>query len=124
MSRHRVFVYGSLMRGERNHYRLARAEFMGEVSTAGAAYALHSVADAFPALTDGEQQVRGEVYVVDDSMLLDLDTLERHPVMYERRIIPLSDGTEAWAYFAKDSWLTAGPVVQSGSWRHHPRRRF
>lgn len=101
MQMHRVFVYGTLKRGQANHPGyLAESRFVGEARTA-AAYLMHSV--GFPLiqkdeLGSGGAPVAGEVYEVDDETLSDLDMLEGNGRMYQRRFITLADGTGAWVY--------------------------
>ena len=56
------------------------------------------------------QNVRGEVYDVNDTVLQKLDRLECHPTIYEREKVPISlqqqvEGdqiTECWCYFLTD----------------------
>lgn len=81
---HRVFVYGSLMRGFGNHGLLKNQAFISNASVEG--FDLHSLG-AFPAVVysdDDHALVRGEVYEVDDEALAKLDRLEGHPHFYER----------------------------------------
>lgn len=73
---HRVFVYGTLKRGFRNHRFLERATFLGEAYTV-ARY--HMLDGHFPVLRDtgpGRMQIAGELYDVDERTLVKLDDLE------------------------------------------------
>src|SRR5688572_26134467 len=92
-----LFVYGSLLRGERHHDVLAAARFLGPARTA-ARYRLVQ-GEAYPALlTAGQATVIGELYEVSAELLVRLDAFEDHPNLYRRTSILLADGTEAWAY--------------------------
>jgi gamma-glutamylcyclotransferase (GGCT)/AIG2-like uncharacterized protein YtfP len=73
---HRVFVYGTLKRGFRNHRFLENAKFLGEAHTV----AVYRMLDGlFPVLRDSgpdHRPVSGEVYEIDAPTLIALDDLE------------------------------------------------
>lgn len=82
---HRVFVYGTLKRGFRNHHFLEKAGFVGEAHTV----APYRMLDGrFPVLRDSgpdRRPVSGEVYEIDAPTLIALDDLESVSTgMYDR----------------------------------------
>lgn len=83
----RIFVYGTLRRGQRNHHLLAAAHFVGAGATV-AHYTLR-VEGTLPYLDAREARypVRGEVYELAPPHLLAIDRLERHPTWYRRCVI-------------------------------------
>lgn len=96
-----VFVYGTLMKGEHNHYFLDKAEYIGEYKTE-ARWGLLNVG-AFPALVPHVLEVKGEVYKVSLSTLHALDRLEgvAHGLYRRRDIVVFDDegnGIEAEVY--------------------------
>ena len=117
----RVFVYGTLLRGEGNHQYLRTARLVGEARTSPA-FRLHDLG-AFPGLVaGGEHVVAGEVYEVDDATLAALDQLEDHPEFYRRTGVVLDDGTAAVTYLLAPDQVEGHPVIASGSWRARGRR--
>jgi gamma-glutamylcyclotransferase (GGCT)/AIG2-like uncharacterized protein YtfP len=112
--RHRVFVYGTLLRGEVNHHLLAGAEFLGPHRT-DACYTLYDLG-AYPGLSrGGRAAVAGEVYRIDDAGMRQLDRLEDYPRLYGRLLIPSPYG-RAWIYVYRRR-LKDLPVIPSGDWR-------
>ncbi len=117
----RVFVYGTLRRGERNHHVLAGAPRLGRHTTR-AEYTLYDTG-AYPAATaPGTTAVRGEVYTVDAATFEALDVLEDYPMLYTRRRIETPFG-RAWIYL----WIAAPnvrwPVIVHGDWcRRHAHK--
>jgi gamma-glutamylcyclotransferase (GGCT)/AIG2-like uncharacterized protein YtfP len=113
--RRTIFVYGSLLRGESNHERLAGARFLGEARSAPS----FSLVDlgAYPGLVrGGGRVVHGEVYVVPPALLVKLDAFEGHPRLYRRRRILLEDGRWVEAYLLAKA--PPAPVhIESGRWR-------
>lgn len=91
----RIFVYGSLKRGFSNHARLAQATFVGECQTAPRYRLL--VFGAYPALSEGDHEVAGELYAVHPRTLRALDRFEGQA--YQRASVELADGSVAEAYF-------------------------
>ena len=96
-----VFVYGTLMKGEHNHYFLDKEEYIGEYKTE-ARWGLLNVG-AFPALVPHVFEVKGEVYKVSLSTLHALDRLEgvAHGLYRRRDIVVFDDagnGIEAEVY--------------------------
>jgi gamma-glutamylcyclotransferase (GGCT)/AIG2-like uncharacterized protein YtfP len=91
----RIFVYGSLKRGFSNHAQLAQATFVGECQTAPRYRLL--VFGAYPALSEGDREVAGELYAVDQRALFDLDRFEGKA--YRRASVELADGSTAQAFF-------------------------
>ncbi|MFN3701138.1 MAG: gamma-glutamylcyclotransferase [Alphaproteobacteria bacterium] len=100
-----VFVYGTLMRGERNHAVMKDAVYLGAIRTARAGFDLvefesgSAIGKFTPGLLDnGGYYISGEVYEVDAALLEELDAFELEGVEYTRKRIFLSDGTSAWTY--------------------------
>ena len=118
----RVFVYGTLLRGEPNHRVLAGAELVGEARTEPA-FELVSLGP-FPAMVSGgSTAVAGEVYEVDRWTLAALDRLEGHPSFYRRERIRLESGEEVLAYLLDPGQAQGRPVIESGSWKHEQKER-
>lgn len=111
-----LFVYGTLRRGERHHDELGGSIFLRLARTA-CRYAVRDVA-GFPALLPGTNEVPGELFEVDDALLARLDVFEGET--YARRLVELSDGSRAEAYFLADSALGA---EEGGAARHDGGRR-
>ena len=95
MTRLPLFVYGTLRRGESNHHELRDAIFLRSARTARR-YAVRQI-DGFPAMLEGAAEVAGELFDVGDDLLARLDVFEGST--YARRLVELSDGTPAQAYF-------------------------
>jgi gamma-glutamylaminecyclotransferase len=97
----RLFVYGTLKRGQRSHHLLRGQVFEHEARTAPR-YRLYD-AGAFPLLVEDPANglaVQGEVWSVDDAALDRLDEWEGVPRLYSRRPITLEgEAGPVWAYF-------------------------
>jgi gamma-glutamylcyclotransferase (GGCT)/AIG2-like uncharacterized protein YtfP len=103
---HRLFVYGSLKRGLSNAFRLRGAECL-DADARAEGYALIRYVAGYPGLArDPERSARGELFLVEDAVLAELDEFEECPDVYyrEKILVRLSDGTlvEAFAYIATD----------------------
>jgi gamma-glutamylaminecyclotransferase len=117
-----VMVYGTLLRGEPNHGRMAGARFVRDVRTE----ARFTLADLgpFPALREGgSTAVLGEVYEVTPQHLAALDRFEGVPHLYERVTVRLADSALAQAYVQRGASLSEGDVIASGDWRAHRKEK-
>lgn len=116
-----VFVYGTLRRGEVNHYLLETAHFYGPHSTEPH-YKMFSLG-AYPAVVQGgPDRVQGEVYRVDGRTMSRLDWLEGYPGAYRRKLIPTPWG-RAWIYLYREG-VHDRKRIPGGLWRddrHHRR---
>ena len=111
-----VFVYGSLRKGFHNHYLLERSTILHDDAVITGTMASLG---GFPCVTtEGNNQIHGEIYEVDDPTLADLDRLEGHPSFYCREVVRSSKG-DVWVYLIKDSSYYNGgyPLVKDGVWR-------
>lgn len=114
----RLFVYGTLLRGEANHGLIARGLFIREARTTPS-YTLISLG-AFPGLvTGGSLSVVGELYEVTPQILAGLDRLEGHPRFYCRSLITLNDSSSAEAYLLPTRFAATYPHILSGDWKQH-----
>lgn len=91
----RLFVYGTLMRGEEAHHKLNGAQFLGKVNTAPR-YRLNRIDNDFYEMTSGNESVPGELYEVTSDLLQSIDEWEYS--IYYRKEIELEDGSFAYAY--------------------------
>src|SRR5512134_770258 len=116
-STHRVFVYGTLMRGFANHSYLQNAAFLGTALTVDR-YALYADIIPFVIRQEPVSRIIGEVYEIDEFTLGELDRLERHPFWYRRDqvMVELSGGErlQSWLYFYP---RPSGQLVETGDFR-------
>jgi gamma-glutamylcyclotransferase (GGCT)/AIG2-like uncharacterized protein YtfP len=112
-----VFVYGTLKRGEQNHHWLEGASWQGEAELSGVL--LHDLGP-FPMAVIGEGTAIGEVYAVEEPGLARLDELEGYPRLYDRQMLSLNDGRQAWVYLGRPRQVRHAPLVVGGSW--HPTK--
>ena len=112
-----VFVYGTLKRGEKNHHWLEGASWQGEAELSGVL--LHDLGP-FPMAVIGEGTAIGEVYAVEERGLARLDELEGYPRLYDRQMLSLNDGRQAWVYLGRPRQVRHAPLVVGGSW--HPTK--
>jgi len=106
-----LFVYGTLMKGMRNHVYLEKAQFVGEAVTKPEFELMTN--GSIPAMREGKETVKGEVYEVDEETLKGLDVLEEvNSKLYEKREIDLGD-KKAVAYLG-------GSIFNFDTWEHVP----
>lgn len=120
---HNVFVYGTLLKGERNDFLLKNATCIAEhCTTLGE---LYDTGYGYPAIKlSNEARVYGELYQVSDDELIELDRLEGYTDgaennLYERVIhsVETETGTTtAFVYVAASENLLNERIV-SGNWR-------
>lgn len=114
----RLFVYGTLMRGESNHHYLESARFLRAAVTC-AEFALADFVD-YPAIVrPGSCAIVGELYEVDEATLTRVDELEEVPEFYERCEIELEDKTVALTYVLPMRFVESegGTILGHGDWR-------
>ena len=108
-----LFVYGTLKRGFSNHGRISHAAFVGESETERRYRLL--VFGSYPALAaDGEQEIHGELYLVDESHLADLDEFEGEA--YRRGSVSLADGRTAQTYLLVSELLNRAVPAPQNRW--------
>lgn len=114
MSRHLVFVYGTLKRGGCNHALLERATFVDHAHTLPEYVMIDGPYPRIDHAAEGDRdaaQIVGEVYRVDDATLRALDVLEDAPDLYRREQIEVQlasipevlDGV--WIYVTQPDFL-------------------
>ena len=92
----KVFVYGTLMRGEANHSYLENAAFLGRAAIEG--YDMYDVG-AYPAIVDGNSIIVGELYQVPKEDMASIDMLEGQGSLYIKRCEKLTfDGKTTLAF--------------------------
>lgn len=78
-----VFVYGTLLKGQRNHeHFLWNCVYLGKATVAG--FDMYDIG-SFPGIVPGEGTVKGELYEVSKGTLRDLDYLEGEGSLYIRK---------------------------------------
>jgi gamma-glutamylcyclotransferase (GGCT)/AIG2-like uncharacterized protein YtfP len=111
-----LFVYGSLITGEKHAGQLAGARCLGQARTVPA-YTLVDLGE-YPALVeDGATAIAGELYEVDEVTLRRLDAFEGHPDEYRRAPVRLDGRAHAEAYFYPSARTAGLPTIAGGDWR-------
>ncbi|XP_019957634.2 gamma-glutamylaminecyclotransferase B [Paralichthys olivaceus] len=93
----RIFVYGTLKKGQPNYYRMfdganGKAQFLASALTAERYPLVIASKHNIPFLLNipGQgRRVHGEIYEVDDEMLRFLDDFEGVPTLYQRTLVKL-----------------------------------
>ncbi len=108
-----LFVYGSLMRGEINHYLLDNAEYIGDDAIADAE--LFNLGP-YPMFVPGTGTLYGECYHIPLQIIPNLDRLEDHPHFYQRRWMSCLSGQIRLVYQGFASHIQGYPKIVSGYW--------
>ena len=123
----RLFDYGSLMSGERDHALLASAKLLGPARTRPE-FHLVDLGVYAALVPGGDVSVVGELYLVDRKACFAIDVHKQCSVLYERIIIQLDDGSSAHAYVMPEERVRGKRRLKGGSWRDRfappPRERF
>lgn len=96
----KVFVYGSLKRGGniRGMQFFQDAVNVGQATTTAGIYDMLDLG-AFPGVIfDGQHDITGEVYIVDEPILAQLDAIEGYPDFYDRAEVETTEG-KAFMYY-------------------------
>jgi gamma-glutamylaminecyclotransferase len=115
-----VFVYGTLLSGQRNHSLLFGSRFIctGQTTSDFELVDLGDFPAMIPADSDSEGfSIFGEVYAVDHSILEILDEIEDHPRFYRRTPVELADGSLVDVYLLTAHQAAFYPRIPSGDWR-------
>lgn len=132
-----VFVYGTLMPGERNAH-VAGAGFTAQPATLRGFTLLHLHPEGYPALVPGppDAEVRGaaltyapQAWAAALPGLDDLEGLHESPPLYTRQVVQVQQEggplRPAWVYvYARAERLTqpGAWALPSGDWRDQPGR--
>ena len=113
--KYRVLVYGTLMKGERNHHYMGQAKFItSDLATCDTDFVMlqfpstSSPGDFSPGVERVTKKqtingaIVGEVYEVDENGLASMDDLEQNGIHYKREMVSLTDGSNAWIYIHVD----------------------
>ena len=112
----RLFVYGLLLQGEREHGMLEGAPLLSEACTT----AEHTLVDLdfYPVLlVGGRVAVQGELYGVSRQLRFKLDVHHQCPALFRRISVKLADGTEAETYAMDEEKVRGKRRLRGGSWR-------
>lgn len=119
----KIFVYGTLLRGFGNwSWALQDQTFIGAAETKPE-YFMVSLG-GFPGVCEGGTvAIKGEVFEVTDERMVDINRLEGYNPsapkdgMYDKELITLADGSDAYIYTYNDPGKRER--IESGSWRQH-----
>jgi gamma-glutamylcyclotransferase (GGCT)/AIG2-like uncharacterized protein YtfP len=125
MNKHLIFVYGSLRRGCAGamSIRFPDSKFIAEAKVSGSLYDL----GAYPGLllNESNSPVTGEVYEIDDELLMKLDEFEAS-TNYCRRQVEISLGTDkkvCWTYEPDPEFYSLRTLIPSGDWIEYARTK-
>jgi gamma-glutamylcyclotransferase (GGCT)/AIG2-like uncharacterized protein YtfP len=118
MSKHLVFIYGSLRSGGPGamSIRFPKSQFVADAQVSGCLYDL----GPYPGLILNESNslITGEVYEVDDQTLKELDEFETSS-NYLRKQVPISLGADrkiCWTYEPNPEFYSLHTLITSGDW--------
>lgn len=107
---HKLFVYGSLKRGFKQHDRHMRtARFICKAQTAEPVFSLVAVTDPgdddpYPGmLQKGIYHIKGELYEIDDALLKRLDEYEGDGYQRIEIVLDHGDSAQTYAYIGKNT---------------------
>ncbi|CAL1598513.1 unnamed protein product [Knipowitschia caucasica] len=115
----RVFVYGTLKKGQPNYHRMflssnGKTEFLGTAKTVEKFSLVIAGVYNIPYLLNlpGQgNQIHGEIYKVDEQMLKFLDDFEGVPTHYQRTLKKLE--VKEWVAQAGEETLAPGSITEA-----------
>ncbi len=113
----KIFVYGTLRKGEYNHVFLKDEKYLHDAITKRH-YTFYNLG-GFPAIVKGgTHSIVGEVYEVSLETLEKLDILESHPQFYKRQKITLEGGLIVETYILNEEHTQGLKIIKSGDWKN------
>jgi gamma-glutamylcyclotransferase (GGCT)/AIG2-like uncharacterized protein YtfP len=107
--KHRVFVYGTLMTGMRNHFRLDSngAKLINTLATTCGDFTMftrttsagYNAPIVVPNRGQPARRIGGQIYEISNELLITLDRLEGHPYVYRREsvLVGYNPSEDEWA---------------------------
>ena len=109
----KLFVYGTLKRGQANHNILKPGKFIDTDAIEG--WEMRSTM-FFPAINEKKGVfVTGEVYEINPEILKKTDRLEGFPLHYSKKMVKTVGGHDVWVYYYKEINRKL-EVIKSGCW--------
>jgi|HubBroStandDraft_4_1064222.scaffolds.fasta_scaffold341999_1 gamma-glutamylcyclotransferase (GGCT)/AIG2-like uncharacterized protein YtfP len=112
----RFFVYGTLLEGEKDHSLIEGRMRLGACTTEPA-FHLVDLGPWAALVVGGSTSVAGELYLVDQRTLVEIDVIRQVPVLFKRARIRLSDGSEAESYVMEPDQVRGRRRLRHGDWR-------
>lgn len=112
----RLFIYGTLLPGERDHALLAGAELLGPVVTQPL-YQLVELNVYAALIADGKVSVHGELYAVDLETRRRIDVARQVPILFQRTTVQLADGSSVETYAMNPDQVRGKRRLAHGDWR-------
>jgi gamma-glutamylcyclotransferase (GGCT)/AIG2-like uncharacterized protein YtfP len=125
MTKHLVFVYGTLRRGSARamSLRFPNSKFIADATVRGSLYDLGAYPGLFP--NESNSSVVGEVYEVDDEILKELDDFEAAS-NYWRKQVEVSFGIQrmtCWIYEPNPEFYSSRTLITSGDWIEYAKTK-
>jgi gamma-glutamylaminecyclotransferase len=111
-----LFVYGTLLEGERDHALLGAAPRLGTACTEPA-FELVDLGAFAAMVPGGTVSVAGELYAIDLKTLAGIDVKRQVPILFRRVAIRLVDGGQAQAYVMTADQVRGRRRLHDGNWR-------
>ena len=118
ITKHKVFVYGTLLTGERN----ARWAMKARRQKAWALGTIYDTGFGYPAFVrQGRTRIIGELLTVNEQGFRSIDQLEGYPLLYRREQIQVNlvggGRVLAWVYIM-NRLPEKATVIEGGDWRN------
>lgn len=125
MTKHLVFVYGTLRRGSARamSIRFPDSEFIADATVSGRLYDLGAYPGFFP--NESNSLVIGEVYEVAEEILASLDSFEAAS-NYWRKQVELYVGASrmtCWIYEPDPEFYSSRKLITSGDWIEYAKTK-
>src|SRR5260370_41201753 len=93
----RLFVYGTLLSGERDH-SLLKGSWRLDVASTEPVFELHDIGAYAAMVPGGRTAILGELYAMDLQTLAAIDVRRQGPILFKSLQILLADGSQAGCY--------------------------
>ncbi len=112
----RLFIYGTLLPGERDHALLQDAELVGPGVTEPS-FELVDLGTYAVLVPGGKLAVHGEIYAASLETRRAIDVARQVPILFQRGILVLADGTQADTYFMEPEPVRGKRRLGHGDWK-------
>ena len=112
----RLFIYGTLLPGERDHSLLEGAQLLGTAQTEPLFQLVEL--NVYAALVpDGKVAVQGELYAASLEVRRRIDVARQVPILFQRAPLRLADGSEVETYLMHADQVRGKRRLAHGDWR-------